>query len=288
MGAGMNTLKIFVILLFSVFLSSCVTLSERWFLYPEQYSDLPLDATSNLRSEEISFITKDGAKLSGMIIRNSLASDYLIYFYGNMESIKKAAKRLYFLSAEYGFNVICFDYRGYGKSTGKASFENLPTDGAEVYDFVRQNYCRDNCGIYMYSQSLGTVPCTYTGGRRNFKAIVMEAPFTNAEEAVSQMTEGLMWPFNSIIHLKAEDALVAKDNQPIENIKKFTAPLLILHGEKDNCFPVRAGEKMYNAAGSKEKYFCRLPDTMHADVNIYQGRAYEEMKVFFKKYRDYK
>lgn len=271
--------------LFSVVFTSCVTLSENWFLYPEQYTDLPIQNTGKVMGEEVTITAKDGTKLSGILLTNASSSDYLLYFYGNMQSIKESAKRLYFLAAQYKLNVVCFDYRGYGKSGGKATFDNMPEDANAIYDFVIKNYCKGNCRMYMYAQSVGTVPGSVLGANRDFNGIVMEAPFTNAKEAVSQMTEGLMWPFKDIIKLKADDKLLAKKNQPIDNIRKFKAPLLVIHGENDNVFPIRAGEKMYKEAGSHTKFFCRLRDTSHSDVDIYKGVAYEEMKTFFKKYK---
>lgn len=264
---------------------SCATLSENWFLYPEQYSDLPVQNTGKITGEEVTITAKDGTKLSGIILKNGLSDDYLIYFYGNILSIKECAKRLYYLAAEYDLNIVCFDYRGYGKSGGKATFDNMPLDAIEVYDFIRKTYLNEKGRMYMFTQSVGTVPGTYLGANRDFSGIIMEAPFINAEEAVSQMTEGLIWPFKDIIKLKADDKLLAKKNQPIDNIKKFKAPLLIIHGENDNLFPVKAGEKMYNKAGSNTKYFCRLRDTAHKDVNIFEGRAQEEIKNFFKKHK---
>ncbi len=264
---------------------SCVTLSENWFLYPESYSDLPVQNTGVIKGEEVTCTAKDGTTLSGILLTYPGAQDYLLYFYGNMSSIKESAKRLYFLAAEYKFNVVCFDYRGYGKSAGKADFDNLAADGLVIYDFVKQTYCKDKCDIYMYTQSVGTVPGTWLGANRDFSAIVMEAPFTDAKEAVSHMTDGLIWPFKDIIKLKADDKMIAKKNQPINNIRKFKAPLMIIHGENDNCFPISQGQHMYDAAGSHTKFFCRLRDTSHADVNIYEGVAFNQMKEFLKKYK---
>ena len=279
----------FTSLLFSVllafFLASCVTLSEHWFFFPEQYSDLPAGELKGLTIEEISFQTADGITLSGINISNPESKDYLIYFYGNMESIKEASKRLLFMASAHKFNVVCFDYRGYGKSGGKLSFDNLPSDGLAIYDFTVKTYKDKMNKLFIFSQSLGTVPCTAACAQRKPAGIVMEAPFTSAKEAVPLMTEGLIWPFKDIIKLKASDELLTKPDQPIDNIKKFTSPLMIIHGEQDDCFPIRIGEKLFNSAGSKEKYFIRLENTKHSDVDIFKGKAFEEMYNFYNSHK---
>ncbi|OPZ63383.1 MAG: Alpha/beta hydrolase family protein [Candidatus Aerophobetes bacterium ADurb.Bin490] len=276
-----NTRLLPLILFLALLPVSCVTLSEQWFFYPEQYTDLPAETVSGLNAREISFNSFDGTKLTGIIIENPPSKDYLIYFYGNMESVKESAKRLFFMAAAHKFNVICFDYRGYGKSKGRLSFDNLPQDGLAIYDFVSEKYKDKINRLFIFSQSLGTVPCTAVGAQRSPAGIIMEAPFTSAKEAVPLMTESLVWPFKDIIKLNESDDLVARPGQPIDNIKKFTSPLIIIHGEQDDLFPIRISEKLFNAAGSKTKTFVRLENTKHADVNIFEGRAFEEMSGFF-------
>ncbi len=275
---------IFSLVLLAAAAVSCVTMTENWYLHPGGYSDLPVQNTVAIKGEEVTCTAKDSTTLSGILLNYAGSQDYLLYFYGNTPGIKESAKRIYFLSAEYKINVICFDYRGYGKSGGKADFDNIAADGLAIYDFVRQTYCKDKGDIYLYSQSLGTVPGAWLGANRDFRAIIMEAPFTDAKEAASRMTDALVWPFKDIIRLKAGEKSRPKRDQPINNIRKFKAPLMIIHGENDGLFPISMGQRMYDAAGSHTRFFCRLRDTSHEDVNIYEGVAYNEMKEFLKKY----
>ncbi|HDT15369.1 MAG TPA: hypothetical protein ENN55_04080, partial [Firmicutes bacterium] len=261
--------------------SSCITLGEQWFLYPEQYKELPLKSGKNTKAREVSLETEKGIVLKGIFIDHKDSRDTLVYFYGNQESIRKASKRLYFIAEEFAVNVLCFDYREYGLSSGKASFDALVYDAPYVFDFAKEISER----IFLFGQSLGTVQTAVIGSERSPDGIIMEAPFTSAEEAVPAMTEGLWPPFNAIIHLKPDEALINKSDQPVERMAKITAPLLVLHGENDATFPVRLGRKMHDAAASEEKSFCLLENTGHDNVNIFSGRAYECMKVFFEKYR---
>ncbi len=96
------------------------------------------------------------------------------------------------------------------------------------------------------------------------------------------MTEGLMPPFCWIIKFDVEKRLKNKKPQPDDMIKNFTAPLLIIHGKNDDYFPVDIGEKMYKAAGSKDKKFVVLTDTKHDNVDITKGLGYEEISKFLK------
>ncbi|MCX8093521.1 MAG: lysophospholipase, partial [Candidatus Goldbacteria bacterium] len=221
----------------------------------------------------------DGYILDGILIKNN-SKNYLIYFYGNGQSIYESFERLLFLSKEFNLNVICFDYRGYGKSTGKPFFDNLLSDAILIHDYVKNTFKPDK--LFIFSQSIGTVPCVAIGSVKKVDGIIMEAPFNNAKEAVPRMTEGLPPPFCWIIKLDVERRLKEKKPQPDEMIKSFKAPLLIIHGKNDDCFPIDIGEKMYIAAGSEKKKFVILPDTKHDNVDIMKGKAYEEIKMFFK------
>ncbi|MFP4466231.1 MAG: alpha/beta hydrolase [Candidatus Goldiibacteriota bacterium] len=278
----MNRFKILFLAAVSFFIfSSCVTLEEKWFLYPEKYKDLPLKSGKDMKAEEVSLATEKGIVLKGIFIDHKNSRDTLVYFYGNRESIRKASKRLYFIAEEFAVNVLCFDYREYGLSSGKTSFGALVYDAPYIFDFAKERSER----IFLFGQSLGTVQTTVIGSKRSPDGIIMEAPFTSAKEAVPAMTEGLWPPFNVIIRLKADKNLLTMSGQPVERMKGITAPLLVLHGENDPVFPCRLGRKMYEAAASEEKNFCLLENTNHDNVNIFSGPAYECIKAFLEKHR---
>lgn len=268
------------IVLISLLFASCITLSEDNFFFPEDHGDIPFKEENII--QKLNIKTNDQQTLDGILIKNN-SNDYLIYFYGNGQSIYEAFSRLLFIANEFNLNVVCFDYRGYGKSTGKPTFDNLLSDAILIYDYVNKTFKPDK--IFIFSQSIGTVPCVMIGSSKKINGIIMEAPFNNAQEAVSRMTEGLFPPFCWIIKLDVEKRLKEKKPQPDDMIKSFTAPLLIIHGKNDDCFPVDIGKKMYEAAGSKEKKFIVLPDTKHDNVDITKGIGYEEIKMFIENIR---
>jgi alpha-beta hydrolase superfamily lysophospholipase len=267
-------------LLLSITLSSCVTLHENNFFMPENKGPLPPE--EGLAVQQLT-LPSGGETLSGVLVKNN-SRDYLLFFYGNGQSIYEAKERLYYLSREYNLNVVCFDYRGYGKSTGKPSFDALMADAAVIYDYVR-NTCKPK-RLYMFSQSVGTVPCTFLGASRKFDGIIMEAGFTCAKEAVPRLNEGAPFPpIKYWVKLTADDTLLNKINQPVENIKNFKAPLLYLHGDADEVFPQDIGKSLFEAAGSKDKTFCSLPGTGHSNVNLSASPAKEAIDEFFRKFR---
>jgi alpha-beta hydrolase superfamily lysophospholipase len=272
--------KIVFAFLLSLTLSSCVTLHEENFFMPENKGPLPAEA--GVIAEDIT-IESGGNTLSGVIVKND-SRDYLLFFYGNGQSIYETKERLYYMSREYNLNVVCFDYRGYGKSTGKPSFDSLMSDAGEIYSFVTKTYKPKR--LYMFSQSVGTVPCAYLGSSKKFDGIIMEAGFTSAKEAVPRLNEGAPFPpIKYWVKLTADDALLNRKPQPVDFIKDFKAPLLYLHGTADTVFPQDIGQRLFAAAGSKDKVFCSLPGVGHSNVDLTLSPAKEAIDGFFKKYK---
>jgi fermentation-respiration switch protein FrsA (DUF1100 family) len=60
--------------------------------------------------------------------------------------------------------------------------------------------------------------------------------------------------------------LVMSQRFPSESrIKEYQQPLLVSHGDADRVIPFEQGEKLFAAAGSKEKQFVRHPGGDHND-----------------------
>jgi len=57
-----------------------------------------------------------------------------------------------------------------------------------------------------------------------------------------------------------------------ERIGKVTAPLLVLHGERDPGIAIRFGEKLF-ALANEPKRFVRFPDGRHEDLDAHGAIA---------------
>jgi fermentation-respiration switch protein FrsA (DUF1100 family) len=60
-------------------------------------------------------------------------------------------------------NILLFDYRGYGKSTGKPSEAGLYTDAQAVYDYVRTRTDLNQEKIFFFGRSLGGAVALHLG-----------------------------------------------------------------------------------------------------------------------------
>jgi fermentation-respiration switch protein FrsA (DUF1100 family) len=60
-------------------------------------------------------------------------------------------------------NILLFDYRGYGKSTGTPSETGLYTDAQAVYDYVRTRTDLNQDKIFLFGRSLGGAVALHLG-----------------------------------------------------------------------------------------------------------------------------
>ena len=72
-------------------------------------------------------------------------------------------------------NILLFDYRGYGRSTGTPSEAGLYLDAQAVYDFIRQRPDLNQEKIFFFGRSLGGAVALHLGKRiicsRDFHSI---------------------------------------------------------------------------------------------------------------------
>ena len=97
--------------------------------------------------------------------------------------------------------------------------------------------------------------------------IVLEAPFSSAADIAAAA-----YPF-APVRLLMKDPF--RSDLRIGNV---TAPVLILHGERDNVIPIRFGERLY-ALIKSPKRFVRFRDGSHEDLSSHG--AIDAAKTFF-------
>ena len=151
---AMHLRRVILLMLLPVVLSAgCV--ANKDFYYPT--SDVfPAPVRYRLRHEDVTFPSGDGTKLTGWFIRGfgEKPKGTVIHFHGNANNMAGHFAAVAWLP-KYGFNVLAFDYRGYGKSDGKPSPGGLYMDCLAAIDYVKSRKDVDPDKILLFGQSLG-------------------------------------------------------------------------------------------------------------------------------------
>jgi fermentation-respiration switch protein FrsA (DUF1100 family) len=185
------------------------------------------------------------------------------------ETVADSKQRLRWLHSSFACNVVAFDYRGYGKSTGTPTLLGCAKDALLIYDALMQDDDIKGSAIWVYGRSLGGGMATYLAAQRPVSGLCLEAaPAALVDVVKGWETHALGWPARWFISLKPDPNLTHAAIQPITLIQSVFCPLLIIHGERDTIIPYSQGQKLYAQSPSTEKLLLTLPDADHNSIVI--------------------
>jgi fermentation-respiration switch protein FrsA (DUF1100 family) len=196
-------------------------------------------------AEIVWFNSADGTRLNGWFFESQSkpAIATIIFCHGNGGNITNVGwmgQRF----AKHGFNVLLFDYRGYGASEGVAAAEgDLYADGDAAVAFVTKKGIRPD-QIVLYGQSLGTTVAADVASRGKFGAVVLESGFSSAS---SLANSALPW-LPRWLHFLGKNRF--ESARKLANVR---SPILIAHGEPDRTIPTSEGRLLFSAANQPKK-----------------------------------
>jgi uncharacterized protein len=215
-------------------------------------------ATVGFPAEEVILDTADGEKVIAWHVPAQARKAVVLYFHGNGDVLALRVPRLREVFAD-GTGLVALSYRGYAGSTGRPSEKGLLADAAAAYAFAAARYSPDRIAIWGFS--LGTGPAVATAAEHPIGKLILEAPYTSTADVAASL-----FPFLPV-------RLLMKDQfHSDELIGKVSAPVLVMHGERDPGIPIRFGERLFSLA-NEPKRFVRFPTGGHDDLDAHGSIA---------------
>jgi fermentation-respiration switch protein FrsA (DUF1100 family) len=237
--------------------------AQRSLMYFPQRTRTAPAAAGLPQAEEVDLDTADGERVIVWHIAPRGNGNVVLYFHGNGGALRYRVERFRALTAD-GTGLIALSYRGYGGSTGSPTEAGLIGDADAAYAFAAGRYA-PAC-IVVWGESLGSGVAVALAAEHPVGRVVLEAPFSSAVEIAAAG-----YPFAPV-------RLLMKDQFRSDlRIEKVTAPVLILHGERDNVIPIRFGERLYTLIKAPKR-FVRFRDGRHDDLSFHG--AIEAAKTF--------
>lgn len=208
-----------------------MTLAQRSFLYRTAPAWLEPRDHGLQQAEAISQTMKDGVTLRGWGIKPTRddAPIYL-YFHGNADGLNERATRFGYL-ASTGAGVVAYSYRGYGGSGGAPTEALLFSDAREIYDALLKVY--PEARIILFGESLGTGVALELATHVKPAGVILDSPYLSVVERA-----GAAYPWLPV-------SLLLQDQFRSDLfIQKVSAPILILHGTKDDVIPPSGSEQL--------------------------------------------
>ena len=187
--------------------------------------------------EEIDFQMEDGGRINAIYFQVPNSQGIIYYLKGNSRSIKgwgKFAKD--FLSNGYDF--IMFDYRGFGKSSGKRNEQILYSDAQYVFKWINERY--ESHQILIYGRSLGSGIAARIASWNKVKALVLDSPYYSFYHNIRRW--GFILPIRFLLRYN-----IRTDRY----ISQINCPIYIIHGNRDRLFPISQSKDLVKLSGGK-------------------------------------
>ena len=246
-------------------------MEEKFIYYPDKTVEhTPGDV--GLPFNDVFFTSSDGVQLHGWFVPHPKAKTTLLWFHGNAGNISHRLENIRLLHDKVRINIFIFDYRGYGRSEGRASEEGTYRDGEAAVQHLHSRKDVDPKRIVFFGRSLGAAVAADLATRADGLALILESPFASVREMASVAFPLL--PIGRFLHTRYD---------VVEKVRKARAPLLVLHGDRDDVIPYAQGKKVFEAA-QEPKEFYTIHGAHHNDTYIVGGDPYfEVLKTFIRK-----
>lgn len=252
----------------------CGCAAERIFYYPNKvlYAD---PDKMGIKAELVYYPSLNGEQICALYIPTEQEPrGTIVFFHGNFGNLSNHFPQAMFLVRK-GFDVLAFDYQGYGDSKGRSSPKNTVEDGIASVRYAHSRLRARNGGVAVFGQSLGAAVATVVAAREPLvKAAALEAGFTTYR-AIAQyvMRRGwLTWPFSFFV----PTMIVRRHYDPIDDIANIAPrPLLIIQGTADKTIPVGMAKKLFAKARDPKRLWL-IKGAEHLLCQRVAGEKYQE------------
>lgn len=181
--------------------------------------------------------TKDGNRIVTMYLRHPHARFTLLYSHGNAADLGHMHDLLLELRAHLRVNVMCYDYSGYGASSGKATEFNTYADIEAVYHCLRRDYGIKQEDLILYGQSVGSGPTLHLASQLpRLRAVVLHSAILSGIR--------VLYPVKMTFCFD-----IFKN---IDKIQLVKCPVLVMHGTDDEIVDWSHGKRLWELC--KQKY----------------------------------
>jgi fermentation-respiration switch protein FrsA (DUF1100 family) len=203
--------------------------------------------------EDVWCTTADGERIHGLWLAAAPPTiGHVLLCHGNAGDVTDRLPYAVLLAAA-GLDVLLFDYRGYGRSTGRPSEQGTHADARAAREALLARDGVDPRRLIHLGESLGGAVALRLAVEHPPAGLVLQSTFTSVRAMARH-------------HYPFIPAPVVPDAYPsLRLVRDLRAPLLVLHGEDDDLVPVGEGRALHDAAPE--------PKQLH----VFAGRGHNDL-----------
>ncbi|CAF1114469.1 unnamed protein product [Adineta steineri] len=220
----------------------------------------------HMEYEIVTIETADKEKLHGYLLTQMQRTNEcatLVFFHGNAGNIGHRLHNAHLLYQACNINILLFDYRGYGKSTGTPSETGLYIDAQAVYDYIRTRTDLNQEKIFIFGRSLGGAVALHlashlaeTEATPPLYCVIVENTFTSIPGMAKRLFQVFILDYIPSCYYKNMFSSITK-------IRHIKVPVLFLSGEQDELVPPQMMQKLHEECTSSKKQLIVFSDGQH-------------------------
>jgi fermentation-respiration switch protein FrsA (DUF1100 family) len=226
--------------------------AESMFFYPDQRAYMT-PRGQGVVAIDVEFDGPQGARLHGWWLpaqgRSPLGT--VLHLHGNAANISNHLPMVSWLPAA-GFNVLTFDYRGYGRSAGRPSLDGVVDDTRAALAYLRRRSDVDAKRLAVIGQSLGgaTALRVVAEDDAGIRLLIIDSAFSSYRGVALEAADG--GPPAWLAKLLVADLPDERDD-PIAAAARLRTAALVIHGDRDSIVGQHHGKALLDAvAGPKQ------------------------------------
>ena len=236
-------------------------LIQRFLYYPETLpADAPLPYYAR-SAREVFLEAADGDRVHALYWPAEPGRPTVLFLHGNAQSVFEwALVREDIAAMDCG--LLLLDYPGYGKSTGRPTEASLYAAGRAALAWLAREGVPPARTI-VFGKSLGGGVAGEIARDADLAGVVLESTFRSIPSVLSRLLP--MIPASAVFKGERYDTAA--------KIGRFRAPVLVVHGTRDDLIPVEEGKALYDLAREPKQLYL-VPGAGHNDVAMVAGAEY--------------
>lgn len=238
---------------------------------PSPWDDRNWAQLSGLPLEEVWLPVDDGVTVFGWFIDAGPSRPILLWCHGNAGNVSHRLENIRQLY-QRGISVFIFDYRGYGRSTGKPTEVGLYQDALASYDYLIHQRRISPERLIIFGRSLGSGVAGEVAVQRPTAGLIVEGSFPSIQAMANHHYFGI--PAGWLMDVNFDLA---------QKVGALQVPLLVIHGEQDSIVPMALGRQVFDAAHEPKRWYV-VSGAEHNDVPFVGGESYfREIDTFLQR-----